>query len=136
MFEPECTGYVYFYQPFLNPYKIEEHFCKIGPDVDLLGRKNRWLAEDIKLKRFGKCKLTHVEVPKEQQNRVFVGMSRTKQVYICCWSLLNTDFDPKKTIDRYYDQVLNGWEAVEAKTLTNIINIWDKSDKLKDALIR
>ena len=136
MFEPIEKGWVYFYQPFVDPNLIEEHYCKIGPDVDLLGRRDRWLAEDIELRRFGKFQLAHVEIPKEQRDKVSIGMSRTKHVYICCWSLLNIDFDPKKTIDKYYDQVLKGWKEVEFKALTNITTIWDRSDKLKGALVR
>lgn len=88
MFKPERKAHVYFREPFYSE-QIEIHWCKIGPDVDLLGRTNRWIAEPIDFnERFGRNNLFRVEVPRPGSGK------HIKIVHDYCISMYNTSFTP------------------------------------------
>lgn len=106
MFEPEERAYVYFYQPLITPEVIEEHHCKIGPDVDLLGRINRWLAEDLDGKRFGVFNLFHVDIPNSPGNEIYIGMSGCDKVYMTSWDYNKAQFNSKYLLFRHYSDTI------------------------------
>ena len=83
MFKPERKAWVYFYQPMYSSI-VEKHYCYIGPDVDLLGRTNRWLGEPVnKDERFGKDNFFRVEVPNLKSKRYFnISMYPSKASYM------------------------------------------------------
>ena len=88
MFKPERKAWVYFLQPFYSK-KVEKHYCKIGPDVDFLGRTNRWICEPVDIsERFGKDEFFRVEVPNLKNKRYFnVSMYPSKATYITSFTL-------------------------------------------------
>ena len=88
MFKPERKAWVYFYQPVYKNV-IEKHYCNIGPDVDFIGRTNRWIAEPVdKTERFGKGKLFRVEIPNLKSKRYFnISMYPSKATYMTSFTL-------------------------------------------------
>ena len=88
MFKPERKAWVYFQQPLYGK-EIEKHYCKIGPDVDLLGRTDRWLAEPINPEeRFGRGKFFRVEIPNLKSKKYFnVSMYPSPATYMTSFTL-------------------------------------------------
>ena len=106
MFDPIEEDWVYFYQPLIDPNVIEEHYCKIGPDVDLLGRIDRWIAEDTNGKRFGVSNLFHVDIPNSPGDEIYIGMAGCDKVYITSWDYNKAQFNSKYLLLRHYSDII------------------------------